>query len=72
MSPGWYWYLGHLRGVLQRLQTQHSTALTATRKRVPVALDADMIAQRDASIAIEYIDRYRRTMEAASVLSPKG
>jgi hypothetical protein len=69
ISAGWYWYLSHMRGVLRRLQAQHEHAMKRSADRSPAAIQAGMAAQRDASIAVEYIDRYLRTMEAAGVLS---
>lgn len=72
MSAGWYWYLAQQRGVLRRLQHLHRARLTSAERRDPASLTPDMIAQRDADAAVEAIDRYMRTMEAAGVLHANG
>lgn len=71
VSATWYHYLRYLRDVIRRLEAQHASALRAGAKRTPREVEQDGTAQLHARIAVDQIDRYMRTMEAANVLSPK-
>ena len=72
MSAMWYWHLQYLRGVIRRLEEQHASAIATCVNRSHVSRERDGAARLHARLAIQQIDRYMRTMEAANVLSDKA